>query len=458
VSFVIRALVATSLTLSSGIPACFAGDARPVAQPEQGARPGAPPPDGPWGHIRHVVLIVQENRTTDNLFHGLPGADTANSGFDSQGHLIQLQPVDLVSAYDLGHSHADFVAEYDNGRMDGADKVRVSCPGKGVGCAPQNPAFKYVNPSEVQPYFNLAEQYTFGDRMFQSNQGPSYPAHQYLIAGTSRPSEGGQYSDYLVAENPQNPGRPTGCVDSPGSETVQLIDPQGSEDTSIYPCFEHQTLIDLLDEARHTWNYYTPNSRGIWAGPNSIEHLRTGSDWSHVIVPQTQVLTDIDEGRLPDVSWVIPATADSDHPKGNKGTGPSWVASIVNAIGNSHYWSDTAIFIVWDDWGGWFDHVAPPIHSSYESGLRVPLVVVSPYAKRGYVSHVTHDFGSILRFIEEAYGLGSLGYEDARSDDLSDCFEFGRAPAAFKPIAARFDAAYFKRKAATQPDEGPDDD
>ncbi len=128
----------------------------------------------------------------------------------------------------------------------------------------------------------------------------------------------------------------------------------------------------------------------------------------------------------------------------------------MNAIGNSPYWLNTAIFITWDDWGGWYDHVAPAIFNSYEYGFRVPLIVVSPYAKPGYVSPVTHDFGSILRFTEELYQLPSLGYSDARADDLADCFDFTQTPLAFQPVAAQHDATYFLND--PRPPTDPDDD
>lgn len=126
------------------------------------------------------------------------------------------------------------------------------------------------------------------------------------------------------------------------------------------------------------------------------------------------------------------------------------------AVGNSPYWSDTAIFITWDDWGGWYDHVAPKIYNSYEYGFRVPLIVVSPCAKPAYVSHVTRDFGSILKFIEEVYGLPSLGYADARANDLTDCFDFNQTPVSFTSIPARFQREYFLND--TSPPLPPDDD
>ena len=179
------------------------------------------------------------------------------------------------------------------------------------------------------------------------------------------------------------------------------------------------------------------------------------TDWNNVSMPPSNVLSDISNGQLAQVSWVVPSGDASDHANGNIGLGPSWVASIVNAIGSSAYWQDTAIFITWDDWGGWYDHVAPPILNSYEYGFRVPLIVVSPYAKPAYISHVTHDFGSILQFIEHTYNLPSLGYADATATSLSDCFNFKQKPLAYKTIAAPVAPSYFLNSADTS---DPDDD
>jgi phospholipase C len=225
---------------------------------------------------------------------------------------------------------------------------------------------------------------------------------------------------------------------------------------SQYPCFEHSNLTDLLDAQGFSWRYYASSAGSIWTGPNAIQHIRLGQDWNYVIIPQTQVLTDIASGTLANVSWVTPSGQASDHAGGNDGSGPSWVASIVNAVGNSPYWANTAIFITWDDWGGWYDHVAPPIINSYEYGFRVPLIVVSPYAKPAYISHVTHDFGSILKFIEKTYNLPSLGYADALADDFSDCFNFGQTPLPFHQLTAPLNAEHFLND--KQPPTDPDDD
>jgi phospholipase C len=168
-----------------------------------------------------------------------------------------------------------------------------------------------------------------------------------------------------------------------------------------------------------------------------------GSDWTgtspKVVLNQTQsnaqIFSDISNNQLPQVSWAIPDGQDSDHALGNNGSGPSWVTSIVNAIGNSQYWSNTVIVITWDDWGGWYDHVAPQILNSYEYGFRVPMIGISPYAKLGYISHATHDFGSIPKFIESNFGLRSLGYADAPANNLSDCFNFAQTATKFQTIS-----------------------
>jgi phospholipase C len=411
--------------------------------------------------IQHIVVIFQENRTPDNLFQDpvliSRGADIVQKGINSHGHTVPLSPIDLANNYDLRHSHAAFV------KMCDLNAATGQCKMDGAPTTPHS-AFMYVKPSDVLPYFQMAEQYTFGDRMFQTNQGPSFPAHQFIISGTSAPTVG---STSFAAENPVNvsEGRP-GCI-AAATEFVRLIDPSGSESGTVYPCFEHPTLTDELDKKGVTWSYYTPGPNTIWTGPNAIQHMCgpdandtacVGSIWkNHVVLSETQVLTDVSGNKLPQVSWVIPSRHNSDH-GGITGAndGPSWVAAVVNAIGNSPYWADTAIFITWDDWGGWYDHVAPKLINSYEYGFRVPLIVVSPYAKAGYISHVTHDFGSILKFIEETYGLPSLGYADAPADDLSDCFDYSQNPIKFQTINAPHGAAYFLNY--TGPRTDPDDE
>jgi phospholipase C len=424
--------------------------------------------------IQHVVLIVQENRTTDNLFQDpnliRAGADIQNYGVNSSGQTIPLSQIDLGTTgnnpdpYDIGHTHADFVSMCDLNsatntcKMDGADKERTTC-NKTLGpCPPPpNPQFMYVNPTDVAPYFQMAEVYSFADRMFQTNQGPSLPAHQFIFAGTSAPSP---TSNEFAADDPLGiASRFSGCV-APPAMYVEMINPSGVEDNTMYPCFEHATLSDLLDDANLSWRYYAPNVDGIWTAPTAINHMCvpnqpppngtqcTGADYTaaspKVVLEQSQsnaqILTDIASNQLAQVSWVMPPGSASDHAQ-SLGCGPSWVTSIVNAVGNSPYWSNTAIILTWDDWGGWYDHVPPPIvndgvswGSGYIYGFRVPLVVISPYAKASYISHEMHDFGSILKFLEGTFNLPSLGYADVKADDLGDIFQYSQAPLPFTQI------------------------
>ena len=417
----------------------------------------------PDSQIKYVVIIFQENRSPDNLFHGLPKADIANVGLDSHGKQVKLTPIPLVNNYDLNHINSAFTIMYDDGQMDRANENPITCAKGARKCPPLHPQYKYVRHSDVKPYFALAKQYTFGDRMFQTNEGSSFPAHQFIIAGTSAPTAD---SNLFDADNPRGIPHPflsAGCR-APLGEYVKLIDPFGDQHSEMYPCFEHLTLMDLLDDQGISWRYYSPSPGMIWTAPNAIGHLRFGPDWKNVIFNPPQVLSDIANGNLASVNWVMPTGQASDHPASNKGLGPSWVASIVNAIGQSPYWDSTAIFITWDDWGGWYDHVPPPAvirdglswGSGYVYGFRVPLIVVSPYAKQHYVSKVNHDFGSILRFVEETYGLPSLGYADAHADDLSDCFDFQHNGHTFRKILAPYDAKYFLSD--TEPATDPDDE
>ncbi|HVR48018.1 MAG TPA: alkaline phosphatase family protein [Candidatus Binatia bacterium] len=409
------------------------------------------------GKIRHVVIIFQENRTPDNLFQGLRGADTVRNGKNSRGQVVKLRPISLTAPYDISHKHDAYATEYDDGKLDGFNNVASLCK-KGAHCpAPGVRAYGYVPRHEVEPYFTMAESYVFADHMFQTNQGPSLPAHQYILSGTSTIVDG---SPLRAAENGYTPERKfTGGCDSPPGSQVWLINPAGEENREIYPCFERQALIDSVEAKRGlTWRYYQHHvGPGLWSGPDAIKHIRNSPAYrTHVVGPSSRVLTDIAGGKLANVVWVIPSVKSSDHAGQNDGSGPSWVASVVNAIGKSQYWDNTAIFVTWDDWGGWYDHVKPQQLNSYELGFRVPLIVISAYARKGFISHRRHEFGSILKFAEKVLGLDSLGTTDVRSDDLSDCFNFARPPRKFKIIPAALPPSYFLNSPPST--EEPDDD
>ena len=378
--------------------------------------------------IRHIVVIMQENRSFDHLFHGFPGADTASSGM-LHGVRVPLKPTPLGGGPDLDHTHTGWWHQWDHGRMDNFGPN----------------AYTYVDPAEAAPYWTLARQYTLGDRMFQSNTGPSFVAHQYMIAGQSA----------HAAENPD--GDIWGC-DAPPAERVAILGPNGTDRPGVYPCFDYPTMADLLDARGITWRYYAPGpTQDIFftlSAYQAIRHIRFGADWhADVTSPETRVLTDIAQGNLAQVTWIIPAFANSDHP-GAPAQGPDWVAGIVNAIGRSQYWNSTTIFIAWDDWGGYYDHVPPPHTDDMGLGFRVPVLVVGPYARRGYVSHTTHEASGFLRYMEEVFDLPSLHTRDATADDFRDCFDYHQPPTPFHPIPTTHSTAFF----LTQKPSGPPDD
>ncbi len=379
--------------------------------------------------IQHVIIVFQENRTPDYLFQGLRGADIATTATDYHGDVIRLRPVSLAARYDLGHMHNNFLTDYNNGKMNGFDKNQT----------PDNHLrpFGYAPAAEVQPYQDMAAQYVFGDRMFQSNQGPSFPAHLYIVSGTARDAT---IAPNLVKDNPNGTvnGKAGGC-DSGAGSTVSTIDPgTGANGPSVFPCFDRPVLTDFLDAKGVSWKYYQQDlGAGLWHAFDAIKHVREGSDYANVVTPPQTVLADIGSGRLAGVSWVMPAYPWSDHAGTKSGAqGPSWVAAIVNAVGRSKYWKNTTIVVTWDDWGGWYDHVAPPIKNHYELGFRVPLIVISPYAKKGYVSKVQHEFGSILAYTEKTFGIskGALHTTDGRADDLMDAFDFTQKARTFQVI------------------------
>ncbi|MBV8117970.1 MAG: hypothetical protein JOZ01_08315, partial [Candidatus Eremiobacteraeota bacterium] len=381
-------------------------------------------------------------RTPDNLFNGLPGADTIRYGYNSKGQVVHFTEISLTASYGVRHRHETFLTEYNGGKMNGFDRAHSNCTGD---CPPADTrVYAYVSPKQTLPYFAMATNYAFADRMFQSNEGPSFPAHLYIIMGTSAPYRN---APLRIAENPLLPSLrgTTGGCDSPKGSSVKLIDAAGNENQSMFPCFDRPSIFASLYLKHLTWRYYQAHKgAGLWNAVDAIRSLRYGKNYAvNVVYPPSRFLADAAKGNLADVSIVTPTAANSDHAQITAKTGPSWVASVVNAIGTGPYWKDTAIFITWDDWGGWYDHVAPPRYDSYTLGFRVPLIVISRYTPVHYISHKQHEFGSILKFVEETFGLKSLNTTDVRADDLADCFNFQQRPRSFEKIPAARPAADF---------------
>jgi phospholipase C len=363
--------------------------------------------------IQNVIVVIQQNRSFDNLFSGFAGADAPTKGLTSKGTYVPLRPIRLQTARRCAANHRGdyFQIVYDGGKMDGwnlLDGQHPLCP------------YTHVARAQVQPYWDLAQQYVLADKMFASTKYGDFVNSLYLVAGTARVKR-----NVYLAGQPNN--TPWGC-DAPAGTWTPVLKHRRFDLRGPFPCFDQfPTIADLLDKANVSWRFYYGDAREDEFPFNpytAIEDVVDGPDWAHdMSAPATNILGDLTHGNLASVSWVLSPLADSDNP--GYGGGPKWVSALVRAVQKSAYWQHSAIVVVWDDPGAglFYDNAAPPQLDEMGLGFRVPMIVVSPYAKRGYVSHVQYEFGSILKFIEENWKLGSLGSTDRRANGFTDIFK-----------------------------------
>jgi len=399
------------------------------------------------GKITHVVYIVQENRSFDNLFQGYPGADTVGAGKDSFGKIIKLKPASLAAYYVIDHSaQAMFSACNGPAKLPGTKCGMNGFNLEGYGNGPKGiryPQYVYVPHAESKPYFEMAREGVLADRMFQSQLDESFVAHQYVIAAQAQSSV-----DLPLAQ--------WGCEGGSG-DAVATIASDRKIGAYIRPCYDYQTLADELDAAGLTWRFYagtygyrSNGDGGEWSAFQAVRHIFYGPQWrQNVITPNWKFITDVRAGKLANFTWITPVCDDSDHVNCPGGYGPSWVAALVNTIGKSKFWNSTAIFVQWDDWGGLYDHVPPPYKDYDGLGFRVPLLILSPYARRAHVSHVQYETASVLRFAEDLFGLGQLAAADRRAaSPAGDCFDFSAEPRAFGKIQAPLPPKFFMTRRA----------
>jgi Phosphoesterase family len=509
----------------------------------------------------HVVVIVQENRTPDNLFHFLTplckipsGAsglaactpspvtdkcyDVSPCGISNQSGTdvpVTLVGVPLVGSTDPNHAHTAFEQMCDPDaslgyacQNDGAWQISQTVSGETSYSYVENPTVTNYDGStgtQLGPYLTFAETYGWGNYMHQTNQGPSYPAHQFIFSGTSALTAADDTASTFISENFSPKGAEYGCLAGP-TVTTKLLSPLLSGETPcsgaklwdgssveeckisntalVYPtqpvgsfCSNKPNMGALLDANSISWKYYAPSPGDLWTAPDAIQNICvpaftssttldcSGSEFAAKVdtnLKGADVLNDITNCNLASVSWVIPNGSWSDHAPSDP-YGPSWVAAIINEIGQNPicatgtpdagqtYWNNTAIIVTWDDWGGWSDNQLPTILSSlpctstscqgdYQYGFRVPLVVVSAYTPSGYINNADHDFGSILRMIEANFGLtqGALGFADARAtNNLHEFFEGSFRNYTFVP--AQYAPSYFLGQDAQKgPPQAPDND
>lgn len=386
-------------------------------------------PGRPQNPIQHIIIVMQENRTFDNYFWTYPGQvgyDPAlcmpvNPSFPSEGCVRPTRASSTALSGDLPHDWRSSWASYNNGSMNGF-----------LAAANGNPAvMEYYDNRSIPYLWYYAEHYVLADEFFSSVKSYSQPNHWYMMAGTSP-----QVSLFQGSSQEKSQ-----CYNQ-ATHTLTM-----STCAYINEAQEIRTMADELTSHGISWKYYdTPippqatlakaiegSCRGCdpWNYWNPLDAKNSSyadSRYRENIVPRVQLLWDIANGTLPQVSWVIPSSQISDHPPANITLGMWWITDIVDSVMKSGYWWNTAIIVTWDDYGGFFDTVVPPTVDNYGLSFRVPALVISPYAKHGYLDHTVYNFESTLKFIEWRFGLPPLTQRDAEANNILNAFDFDQSP------------------------------
>jgi phospholipase C len=377
------------------------------------------PPTG-LDKINHVIWIIQENRTFDNYFGTYPGADGPPPGTclsKLPGSAACVKPFHMPAgqpALDLLHDWDTVHAAYNHGAMDGF----VWAEGTPLTMA-------YYDDRDIPNYWNYARHFTLCDRFFSSQMGYSLPNHVYTVAA-------------------QSGGLIVNVADLKELEEV-MDDDDG---------FSFATIARMMSKADLPWRYYlesqplptgtpmnlsetgkrlafpNPKQFNLWNPLPGFKAIRDDPAEMAHLVDLGEYYRDLQKGTLPAVCWIIPDYQDSEHPVALPADGMWHVTKLINALMESPYWKDSVVFLTWDDYGGFYDHVPPQEIDAYGLGPRVPMLVLSPYARQGYVCHYIYEFCSVLKFIEERWKLQHLTARDHWANDMRECFDFNQEPAA----------------------------
>lgn len=378
-----------------------------------------PPGSGSAGKIQHVVLIVKENRSFDNYFGTYSGANGTTTAKISNGTTIPLGHMPDPATHDMGHEWLHAHNDIDGGKMDRFDQ-EFDCSVNG-----DNLCLTQLYQADIPNYWSYAQTYELADAAFSNIASGSYPAHLDLVAGTS----------LNTIDNPDSSLPAQWGCDASADTTVASMDPTTYIVNAVFPCFTATTMGNLADTAGVSWKAYTAldstQSGYIYNPFRSFSSIYDGADWGTKVVNYGQFITDAQAGNLPAISWLTPPSEETDHPPDSACVGENWTVQQINAImqGPSSQWNSTVIILLWDDWGGLYDHVAPPYRDQFGLGLRVPFIIISPYAIH-HVYHTEIEFASVLRFMEETFSLPSLGTADAVANDLQNAFNFRQTPLA----------------------------
>ncbi len=357
--------------------------------------------------IKHFISVMQENHSFDNYFGTYPGADGHPEGAclptsleDPFAGCIEPHHVGGQAILDLGHSDDVFREQYRDGRMDGFVSVF-----HGQSARAGEQAMGYYDDRDLPFYWNVADNYVLFDRFFTSAAGGSVRNHFYWIAG------------------------------HPGNTEGDSLRPEGFDDVP--------TIFDSLHANGVSWKYYIQNydpeitfradlegsqaAQLVWAPVLNYNRFLDNPELNSRIVPLEQFFEDIANDDLPAVSYIVPSGA-SEHPPGSIQAGERFIRSLITSIMRNPAWLDTAFMWTYDDWGGWYDHVAPPQVDEYGYGFRAPTLLVSSYAKKGHIESTTLDFTSMMKFIEYNWDIPPVAERDAAANNILGAFDFD-APA-----------------------------
>ena len=382
--------------------------------------------------IKHFVFLVKENRTFDHMFGRFPGAEGATEGLTCDDQTVPLTRAGDTTV-SVDHSFVAGLTVINGGRMNCFDTIRA---GQG-----DLNAYVQYQEEDIPNYWEYARRFTLADRFFSSVYGPTTVEHMWVISsqsdrfvdlerpdqvGTGEPREFCEDDEELMwsfkkmTEEEEDEAYQLEEIPS----VVELVQRFWIE---RWPCTDIRILPDMLEEEGISWKYYFSGAAPMHA-MKMVRHVRFGPMWKK-IVPASDFKEDLAEGRLPRVSWLIPPWTGSDHPSAaGICRGENWTVGYLNALMESDAWKNTAVVMTWDDYGGFYDHVPPPHVDLYGMGPRVPTIVISPWAKPGYIDKRTYDFSSVLRTIEMIHGLAPMTERDGRAAPMFDSFDFDQEP------------------------------
>jgi phospholipase C len=376
--------------------------------------------------IDRVVYLMLENRSFDNLLGRYPGARGTRTGVRAGQEVPLIRCPEWLPG-DLAHDTASWHAMYNDGKMDGF----------AIGEFGPYYAYSQFERHDVPNYFHWADRYVLCDNFFASVAGPSHPNHLFLIAGQAGGAVDNPENIRVKTLNDGRQFKSWGC-DAYGDGVFINVEDERGNIRQHSTCFDMKTVGHQLSKRDIDWAFYSadPYQAGyIWQAYSAIDDVFHDREmWDEHIWPVDDLMRDIEANALPPVTWITPRFQLSDHPPFSTKHAHNWVTDIVNGIMRSEMWDRTAIFITWDEWGGLYDHVAPPTIDGVDLGFRVPMMVISPYAKRGYIDDAFGEFTAPLRFVSDNWGLPPLTKRIESSHNFEHVFDFERTPRPPEPL------------------------